>query len=176
MTTLYAVVGNGSIPCHHAPCQLLHATQREEILRERGNLGSNFSCVGWQGMGGGVNSNDPSKKQGLLFLLQGINCDVYDLYYRYHGSQAVVISALQVAKHPIAAPGPSSVFTPPAFRHATLPGLCIAYPSTFSWQQSFLPVARLEKFFLGEPTLIKKKIKFSSYIRKFRREMLQSHI
>jgi hypothetical protein len=63
----------------------------------------------------------------------GINCDVSDSYYRYHGSQAVVISALQVAKHPIAAPGPSSVFTPPAFRHATLPGLCnsIFYLFTF---------------------------------------------
>ncbi|MFN9961450.1 MAG: hypothetical protein ACK55I_50900, partial [bacterium] len=44
-----------------------------------------------------------------------------------------MISALQVAKHPIAAPGPSSVFTPPAFRHATLPGLCnsIFYFFTF---------------------------------------------
>ena len=42
---------------------------------------------------------------------------------RYHNSQAVVISALQVAKHPFITPGPSSVFTPPPTRHSTLPGV-----------------------------------------------------
>ena len=33
------------------------------------------------------------------------------------------MSALQVAKHPIAAPGPASVYSPMASRHATLPGV-----------------------------------------------------
>ena len=33
------------------------------------------------------------------------------------------MSALQVAKHPIAAPGPATAYTPPPFRHATLPGV-----------------------------------------------------
>lgn len=42
---------------------------------------------------------------------------------RYHGSQAVVISALQVAKHPFIMPGPASAFTPPPMRHSTLPGV-----------------------------------------------------
>jgi hypothetical protein len=42
---------------------------------------------------------------------------------RYHNSQAVVISALQVAKHPFITPGPSTVFTPPPTRHSTLPGV-----------------------------------------------------
>ncbi|TRY63298.1 hypothetical protein TCAL_00830 [Tigriopus californicus] len=37
-------------------------------------------------------------------------------------SGAVVISALQVAKHPFITPGPSSVYTPPPTRHSTLPG------------------------------------------------------
>ena len=45
------------------------------------------------------------------------------LHIRYHNSQAVVISALQVAKHPFITPGPSSVFTPPPTRHSTLPGV-----------------------------------------------------
>lgn len=45
------------------------------------------------------------------------------LSFRYHNSQAVVISALQVAKHPFITPGPSSVFTPPPTRHSTLPGV-----------------------------------------------------
>jgi hypothetical protein len=35
----------------------------------------------------------------------------------------VVISALQVAKHPFITPGPSTVFTPPPTRHSTLPGV-----------------------------------------------------
>ena len=39
---------------------------------------------------------------------------------RYHGSQAVVISALQVQKHPFITPGPG---TPPPTRHSTLPGV-----------------------------------------------------
>ena len=43
--------------------------------------------------------------------------------FRYHNSQAVVISALQVAKHPFITPGPSTVFTPPPTRHSTLPGM-----------------------------------------------------
>lgn len=42
---------------------------------------------------------------------------------RYHGSQAVVISALQVAKHPFITPGPATVNTPPPTRHSTLPGV-----------------------------------------------------
>eukprot|EP00094_Tigriopus_californicus_P000860 TCALIF_00830-PA protein Name:"Similar to BAG3 BAG family molecular chaperone regulator 3 (Homo sapiens)" AED:0.06 eAED:0.06 QI:112/0.77/0.7/1/0.88/0.9/10/0/641 len=46
-------------------------------------------------------------------------CHIRELY---HGSQAVVISALQVAKHPFITPGPSSVYTPPPTRHSTLPG------------------------------------------------------
>ena len=33
------------------------------------------------------------------------------------------MSALQVAKHPIAAPGPASVYSPMTSRHATLPGV-----------------------------------------------------
>ena len=33
------------------------------------------------------------------------------------------MSALQVAKHPIAAPGPSAVYSPLTARHATLPGV-----------------------------------------------------
>ena len=41
---------------------------------------------------------------------------------RYHGSQAVVMSALQVAKHPIVAPGPATIYSPLTSRHATLPG------------------------------------------------------
>ena len=35
----------------------------------------------------------------------------------------MVISALQVAKHPFITPGPSTVFTPPPTRHSTLPGV-----------------------------------------------------
>ena len=46
-----------------------------------------------------------------------------DVLLRYHGSQAVVISALQVAKHPFITPGPATVFTPPPTRHSTLPGV-----------------------------------------------------
>merc|ERR1711953_1365309 len=48
---------------------------------------------------------------------------IRDLLKKYHNSQAVVISALQVAKHPFITPGPSSVFTPPPTRHSTLPGV-----------------------------------------------------
>merc|ERR1712038_1824503 len=48
---------------------------------------------------------------------------IKDLLKKYHNSQAVVISALQVAKHPFITPGPSSVFTPPPTRHSTLPGV-----------------------------------------------------
>ena len=33
------------------------------------------------------------------------------------------MSALQVAKHPIATPGPATAYTPPPSRHATLPGV-----------------------------------------------------
>lgn len=47
---------------------------------------------------------------------------IRDLYKKYHGSQAVVMSALQVAKHPLSTPGPAGVYTPPPSRHATLPG------------------------------------------------------
>jgi hypothetical protein len=42
----------------------------------------------------------------------------------------------------------------------------------FGWGES---VEGVQEYSLS-PTLIKKKIKFSSYIRKFRREQLQSHI
>ncbi|XP_059092748.1 uncharacterized protein LOC131888005 isoform X2 [Tigriopus californicus] len=49
-------------------------------------------------------------------------CHIRELLKKYHGSQAVVISALQVAKHPFITPGPSSVYTPPPTRHSTLPG------------------------------------------------------
>jgi len=52
---------------------------------------------------------------------------IRDLYKKYHGSQAVVMSALQVAKHPIAAPGPATIYTPPPSRHATLPGVAQAH-------------------------------------------------
>ncbi len=45
---------------------------------------------------------------------------------RYHNSQAVVISALQVAKHPFITPGPGTVYTPPPTRHSTLPGAAAA--------------------------------------------------
>jgi len=48
---------------------------------------------------------------------------IRDLLKKYHNSQAVVISALQVAKHPFITPGPSTVFTPPPTRHSTLPGV-----------------------------------------------------
>jgi len=48
---------------------------------------------------------------------------IRELYKKYHGSQAVVMSALQVAKHPIATPGPASAYTPIPSRHATLPGV-----------------------------------------------------
>jgi len=47
---------------------------------------------------------------------------IRDLYKKYHGSQAVVMSALQVAKHPIVAPGPATIYSPLTSRHATLPG------------------------------------------------------
>jgi len=47
---------------------------------------------------------------------------IRDLYKKYHGSQAVVMSALQVAKHPLVAPGPASIYSPLSSRHATLPG------------------------------------------------------
>jgi hypothetical protein len=47
----------------------------------------------------------------------------YQILTRYHNSSAVVISALQVAKHPFITPGPSTVFTPPPTRHSTLPGV-----------------------------------------------------
>ncbi|XP_023328830.1 uncharacterized protein LOC111701670 isoform X2 [Eurytemora carolleeae] len=51
---------------------------------------------------------------------------------RYHGSQAVVISALQVAKHPISTVGPASVYTPLPSRHATLPGVSSAVLSNLT--------------------------------------------
>lgn len=37
--------------------------------------------------------------------------------HRYHNREAVVISALQVQKHPLATPGPYGTFTPPPMRH-----------------------------------------------------------
>ena len=51
---------------------------------------------------------------------------------RYHGSVSVVMSALQVANHPIVAPGPASasVYSPLlASRHATLPGMAAGVTS-----------------------------------------------
>jgi len=51
---------------------------------------------------------------------------IRELYKKYHGSTAVVTSALQVAKHPITCTGPANVFTPPPPRHATLPGVSSA--------------------------------------------------
>ena len=58
---------------------------------------------------------------------------------RYHGSQAVVMSALQVAKHPIVAPGPASVYSPMASRHATLPGVAPGALSGFTMTGSLPP-------------------------------------
>lgn len=40
-----------------------------------------------------------------------------NLGIRYHNREAVVISALQVQKHPLATPGPYGTFTPPPMRH-----------------------------------------------------------
>lgn len=39
------------------------------------------------------------------------------LHSRYHHRTAVVVSALQVAKYPLATPGPYGTFTPPPARH-----------------------------------------------------------
>ncbi|KAL1131062.1 hypothetical protein AAG570_012299, partial [Ranatra chinensis] len=39
--------------------------------------------------------------------------DVYSCLFRYHGREAVVVSALQVEKHPVATPGPFSQPPPP---------------------------------------------------------------
>jgi len=74
--------------------------------------------------------------------------EIRDLFKKYHGSQAVVISALQVAKHPLNTPGPASVFTPPPSRHATLPGVSQAILSgitmtgslPYNFQQNMTPV------------------------------------
>lgn len=41
----------------------------------------------------------------------------YNSNHRYHNREAVVISALQVQKHPLATPGPYGTFTPPPMRH-----------------------------------------------------------
>ncbi|XP_042857177.1 uncharacterized protein LOC122243613 isoform X2 [Penaeus japonicus] len=42
---------------------------------------------------------------------------IKDLMRKYHNREAVVISALQVQKHPLATPGPYGTFTPPPMRH-----------------------------------------------------------
>ncbi|XP_071515312.1 uncharacterized protein [Panulirus ornatus] len=42
---------------------------------------------------------------------------IKDLMKKYHSREAVVISALQVQKHPLATPGPYGTFTPPPMRH-----------------------------------------------------------
>ncbi|KAG7166015.1 uncharacterized protein LOC121870007 isoform X2 [Homarus americanus] len=42
---------------------------------------------------------------------------IKDLMKKYHNREAVVISALQVQKHPLATPGPYGTFTPPPMRH-----------------------------------------------------------
>ncbi|XP_069945398.1 uncharacterized protein [Cherax quadricarinatus] len=42
---------------------------------------------------------------------------INDLMKKYHNREAVVISALQVQKHPLATPGPYGTFTPPPMRH-----------------------------------------------------------
>ncbi|XP_045612659.1 uncharacterized protein [Procambarus clarkii] len=42
---------------------------------------------------------------------------IKDLMKKYHNREAVVISALQVQKHPLATPGPFGTFTPPPMRH-----------------------------------------------------------
>ncbi len=59
----------------------------------------------------------------LLCSLLNFSSGVSLTASRYHGSQAVVISALQVAKHPFITPGPSTAYTPPPTRHSTLPGV-----------------------------------------------------
>ena len=56
---------------------------------------------------------------------------------RYHGSQAVVISALQVAKHPFITPGPG---TPPPTRHSTLPGVSQGMLASIHLQTGSLPL------------------------------------
>ncbi|XP_076045971.1 uncharacterized protein LOC143028156 isoform X2 [Oratosquilla oratoria] len=42
---------------------------------------------------------------------------IRSLMKKYHNREAVVISALQVQKHPLATPGPYGTFTPPPMRH-----------------------------------------------------------
>ncbi|CAL4111896.1 unnamed protein product, partial [Meganyctiphanes norvegica] len=42
---------------------------------------------------------------------------IKDLMKKYHNREAVVISALQVQKHPLATPGPYGFSTPPPMRH-----------------------------------------------------------
>ncbi|XP_050721965.1 uncharacterized protein LOC127001472 isoform X3 [Eriocheir sinensis] len=42
---------------------------------------------------------------------------IKELMRKYHNREAVVISALQVQKHPLATPGPYGTFTPPPMRH-----------------------------------------------------------
>ncbi len=64
---------------------------------------------------------------------------IRDLLKKYHNSQAVVISALQVAKHPFITPGPSTVFTPPPTRHSTLPGVAQGVLASISMQTGSLP-------------------------------------
>lgn len=52
--------------------------------------------------------------------LSGIKC--WGHYFRYHNREAVVVSALQVEKHPISTPGPYA--TPPLQgRHFHAPGI-----------------------------------------------------
>ena len=49
------------------------------------------------------------------------------------------MSALQVAKHPIVAPGPASVYSPMASRHATLPGVAPGALAGFTMTGSLPP-------------------------------------
>jgi hypothetical protein len=95
---------------------------------------------------------------------------------------------------PVAIPAPLSSTDGVFFLFFSIPHLlsvliCIfPFPFTFPFPPSFshpsLPLSLLPLFplllanfkRLSQDTLIKKKIKFSSYIRKFRMEKLQSHI
>lgn len=61
-----------------------------------------------------------SKKHMCTCTLSGIKC--WGHYFRYHNREAVVMSALQVEKHPISTPGPYA--TPPLQgRHFHAPGV-----------------------------------------------------
>ncbi|KAF2365230.1 WW domain [Trinorchestia longiramus] len=62
---------------------------------------------------------------------------IKELLKKYHQRTAVVISALQVAKYPLATPGPYGTFTPPPARHflPTAAALAAFQSSTLQYQQ-----------------------------------------